>query len=98
YCLSLFPKSAVITLDAITAAVIFLVRLIERSENFNQEQLEDFKEGLTQMLVERFETHWFPDQPCRGQGYRCIRINERDFRDATLERETVACRFLSMRT
>lgn len=80
-------------LDEISAAVIFLVRLIERSENFNQEQLEDFKERLSQMLAERFENHWFPDQPCRGQGYRCIRVNERDPRDATLERAAVACGF-----
>ncbi|KAJ4436055.1 hypothetical protein ANN_18682 [Periplaneta americana] len=77
-------------LDEISAAVIFLVRLIEKSENFNQEQLEDFKARLSELLVERFENHWFPDQPCKGQGYRCIRVNERD-RDATLERAAVAC-------
>lgn len=80
-------------LDEISAAVIFLVRLIERSENFNQEQLEDFKTRLSQLLVERFENHWFPDQPCKGQGYRCIRVNERDPRDATLERAAIACGF-----
>ncbi|KDR13273.1 Protein BTG3, partial [Zootermopsis nevadensis] len=80
-------------LDEISAAVIFLARLIERSENFNQEQLEDFKEHLSQLLVERFENHWFPDQPCKGQGYRCIRVNERDPRDATLERAAIACGF-----
>lgn len=80
-------------LDEISAAVVFLVRLIERSENFNQEQLEDFKTRLSQLLVERFENHWFPDQPCKGQGYRCIRVNERDPRDATLERAAIACGF-----
>lgn len=80
-------------LDEISAAVIFLVRLIERSENFNQEQLEDFKTRLSQLLVERFQNHWFPDQPCKGQGYRCIRVNERDPRDATLERAAIACGF-----
>lgn len=79
-------------LDEISAAVIFLVRLIEKSENFNQEQLEDFKARLSQLLEERFENHWFPDQPCKGQGYRCIRVNERD-RDAILERAAIACGF-----
>jgi protein Tob/BTG len=78
-------------LDQISAAVAFLVRLIERSDNFNQEQLEDFKSHLSQLLVEHFENHWFPDQPCRGQGYRCIRINEQNPRDSTLERAAIAC-------
>lgn len=78
-------------LDEISAAVIFLVRLIEKSENFNQEQLEHFKARLSELLIERFENHWFPDQPCKGQGYRCIRVNERDRRDATLEAAATAC-------
>ncbi|PSN30417.1 Protein BTG3 [Blattella germanica] len=80
-------------LDEISAAVIFLVRLIEKSENFNQEQLDHFKERLSELLVERFENHWFPDQPCKGQGYRCIRVNERDPRDATLAAAAVSCGF-----
>lgn len=78
-------------LDEISAAVLFLVRLIEKGENFNQEQLQDFQKNLSDLLVERFENHWFPDQPCKGQGYRCIRVNERDRRDATLERAALAC-------
>ncbi|XP_047107587.1 protein BTG1-like isoform X2 [Schistocerca piceifrons] len=78
-------------LDEISAAVLFLVRLIEKSENFNQEQLQDFKTRLSELLVERFKNHWFPETPFRGQGYRCIRVNERDRRDATLERAAIAC-------
>lgn len=78
-------------LDEISAAVLFLVRLIEKSENFNQEQLQDFKTRLSELLVERFKNHWFPETPFRGQGYRCIRVNERDRRDVTLERAAIAC-------
>ncbi|XP_039280244.1 maternal B9.15 protein isoform X2 [Nilaparvata lugens] len=77
--------------EEISAAVLFLVRLIEKSENFNKEQLEDFKLRLSELLVERFENHWFPDKPFKGQGYRCIRVNERDRRDATLEQAARAC-------
>jgi protein Tob/BTG len=80
-------------LEEISAAVIFLVRLIERSENFSKEQLEDFKTCLSQLLAERFKNHWFPDQPCKGQGYRCIRVNEWNPRDATLERAATTCGF-----
>lgn len=78
-------------LDEISAAVLFLVRLIEKSENFNQAQLQDFKTRLSELLVERFKNHWFPETPFKGQGYRCIRVNERDRRDATLERAAIAC-------
>lgn len=77
--------------DEISAAVLFLARLIEKSENFNKGQLEEFKTRLSELLVERFENHWFPDQPFKGQGYRCIRVNERDRRDATLEQAARAC-------
>lgn len=77
--------------DEISAAVLFLARLIEKGENFNQGQLEDFKTRLSQLLSERFENHWFPDVPHKGQGYRCIRVNERDRRDASLEEAARAC-------
>ncbi|XP_067007496.1 protein BTG1 [Anabrus simplex] len=78
-------------LDEISAAVLFLVRLIEKSENFNQDQLQDFQKHLSALLMERFENHWFPDQPFKGQAYRCIRVNGTDRRDPTLERAAVAC-------
>lgn len=29
------------------------------------------------LIAEHYEDHWFPDAPCRGSGYRCIRINHR---------------------
>lgn len=77
--------------DEISAAVLFLARLIEKGENFNQGQLEDFKTRLSQLLLERFENHWFPEVPHKGQGYRCIRVNERDRRDASLEEAARAC-------
>lgn len=77
--------------DEISAAVIFLVRLIEKGENFNQLQLEEFKSCLSELLTERFENHWFPDSPQKGQGYRCIRVNELDRHDASLEKAAQAC-------
>ncbi|KAJ8876136.1 hypothetical protein PR048_024045 [Dryococelus australis] len=77
--------------DEISAAVRFLIRLIEKSENFNHDQLEEFEACLSKLLLERFQDHWFPEQPCKGQGYRCIRLNERDPRDAILEQAAIAC-------
>ncbi|XP_046676530.1 protein BTG3-like [Homalodisca vitripennis] len=77
--------------EEISAAVIFLARLIEKGENFNPDQLEEFKSCLSELLTERFENHWFPDFPQKGQGYRCIRVNELDRRDASLEKAARAC-------
>lgn len=77
--------------DEISAAVLFLARLIEKSENFNHEQLEHFKDRLSQLLTEKFENHWFPDKPDKGQGYRCIRVNGVSRRDSTLEKAASAC-------
>ncbi|XP_024215328.1 protein BTG1 isoform X2 [Halyomorpha halys] len=77
--------------DEISAAVVFLVRLIEKSENFNREQLEHFKDRLSELLLEKFENHWFPEKPDKGQGYRCIRVNGVNRRDETLEQAAIAC-------
>uniref|UniRef100_A0A1B6C3B4 Anti-proliferative protein domain-containing protein n=1 Tax=Clastoptera arizonana TaxID=38151 RepID=A0A1B6C3B4_9HEMI len=77
--------------DEISAAVVFLARLIEKGENFNPEKLENFKTHLSELLVERFENHWFPELPHKGQGYRCIRVNERDRHDASLAKAAHAC-------
>ncbi|XP_012543085.1 maternal B9.15 protein [Monomorium pharaonis] len=72
-------------LNEIRAAVLFLVNLIEKSEKFSPDQLECFERHLVKLLTERFKNHWFPDKPFKGQGYRCIRVNGHNRRDATLE-------------
>ena len=76
--------------DEISAAVLFLTRLIEKGENFNHDQIEHFKLCLSETLVERFENHWFPDKPDKGQGYRCIRVNGVNRREPALEKAALA--------
>lgn len=34
-----------------------------------------FIERLTVALQEKFRGHWYPDNPGRGQAFRCIRVN-----------------------
>ncbi|RLU25248.1 hypothetical protein DMN91_003341 [Ooceraea biroi] len=72
-------------LNEIQAAVLFLGQLIEKNEKFSPDQLECFKRHLVQQLMERFRNHWFPEKPFKGQGYRCIRVNSHNRRDASLE-------------
>lgn len=39
--------------EEILAAVMFLVRFIEKSETFPRDQLENFKNNLTSLLTQR---------------------------------------------
>ncbi|XP_034939246.1 protein BTG1-like [Chelonus insularis] len=71
--------------NEITAAVLFLVQLIEKNEKFSPDQLDCFRRRLIELLTERFKNHWFPDKPFKGQGYRCIRVNGHSRKDETLE-------------
>ncbi|XP_014223826.1 protein BTG3-like [Trichogramma pretiosum] len=71
-------------INEIQAAVQFLLTLIGKNKNYSADQMECFQRNLIEMLTERFENHWFPDQPFKGQGYRCIRVNAHNRRDATI--------------
>jgi len=53
----------------------FLVHLIRRRHTGSDAQLERFKVAIVEVLRRRYRDHWFPDKPCKGSGYRCIRIN-----------------------
>jgi len=34
-----------------------------------------FRVAIVEVLRRRYRDHWFPEKPCKGSGYRCIRIN-----------------------
>lgn len=57
----------------------------------NNNKVEQFRQCLTNALYERFHNHWFPDQPTKGQAYRCIRLNEWDRHDTTLQKACLQC-------
>ncbi|KAG9280684.1 protein BTG1 [Astyanax mexicanus] len=61
----------------ITAAVGFLSRFIRVKGHVNDRQLQTFSQTLQDILAEQYKHHWFPDRPCKGSGYRCIRINHK---------------------
>ncbi|CAL8337683.1 unnamed protein product [Arctogadus glacialis] len=61
----------------ITAAVGFLSRFLRIKGHVNDRQLQTFSQSLQDILNEQYKHHWFPDRPCKGSGYRCIRINHK---------------------
>ncbi|MBN3295259.1 protein BTG1 [Amia ocellicauda] len=61
----------------ITAAVGFLSRFLRTKGLVNDRQLQTFGQSLQDLMAEQYKHHWFPDRPCKGSGYRCIRINHK---------------------
>ncbi|XP_030766255.1 protein BTG3-like [Sitophilus oryzae] len=77
--------------EEVCAAVKFFACFLEKSEKVPREQLCNFEKHLTDLLIERFEKHWFPDLPSKGQGYRCIRVNGLNPVDLTLKLAASKC-------
>ncbi|KAK7082176.1 BTG [Halocaridina rubra] len=77
--------------EEITAAVLFISKLVRRSTSLSEESVDKFELRLQELLSDRFSTHWHPNQPWRGQGYRCLRVNENLRREPTIERAARDC-------
>ncbi|OXA60913.1 protein BTG3 [Folsomia candida] len=73
--------------EEVSVAAKFLIKVVENGCNgsLSQEQLEGLQERLVELLCSRFENHWFPDKPNRGQAFRCIRVNEMVRKDSIIE-------------
>lgn len=54
----------------------YIVRLLNRHQKLDSKQVEKFTETLASILCDKFEGHWYPDSPQKGQAYRCIRIEK----------------------
>lgn len=70
----------------IAAVVFFLKRLIKKVEKLDAEKVDLFVERLTVALQEKYKGHWYPDNPSKGQAFRCIRVNRFQKEDAELLR------------
>ncbi|XP_056399208.1 protein BTG3-like isoform X2 [Hyla sarda] len=68
----------------IEAAVNFLVKILSLRKTLKRGQLDALGENLMCLLWERYQGHWYPDMPFKGQAYRCIRINSWQYVDESL--------------
>ncbi|NXH94352.1 B915 protein, partial [Pachycephala philippinensis] len=71
--------------DEIAAAVFFITKLVKREGRLSKDEVEKLAARLTTVLFEKYKNHWYPENPCRGQAFRCIRINKQQPRDPLLE-------------
>ncbi|NXC80856.1 B910 protein, partial [Cercotrichas coryphoeus] len=62
--------------DEIAAAVFFVTKLVKREGKLSKDEIEKFAAKLTTILFEKYKSHWYPDNPCRGQAFRCLRMNK----------------------
>ncbi|KAE8594229.1 hypothetical protein XENTR_v10019508 [Xenopus tropicalis] len=62
--------------EEVKLGAAYIVRLLNRHQKLDSEQVERFTQTLTSMLCDKFEGHWYPDSPQKGQAYRCIRIEQ----------------------
>ncbi|KAL4226995.1 Protein btg1 [Mactra antiquata] len=61
--------------DEIKSAVDFLTNILRSRGDVNETQTYQFNTTLTNLLLHRYQDHWFPEKPFKGSGYRCIRLN-----------------------
>lgn len=61
----------------IDSAVQFICGLL-RARSLSLDLVETFRTVLCEVMYGRYKDHWFPDKPCKGSAYRCMRINDRN--------------------
>lgn len=61
--------------DEIKSAVDFLTNILRTRDEINEVQTGHFNAALQNLLITRYQGHWFPEKPFKGSGYRCIRLN-----------------------
>lgn len=63
-------------LKEVKSAADFLTSLL-KAAHVKESQTDIFNDSLQAELCRHYKDHWFPDKPCKGSGFRCIRINHK---------------------
>lgn len=62
----------------IESASTFLANLLKlENRSIKIARIEMFRRTLEELLRHHYQHHWFPEKPCKGSGYRCLRINHK---------------------
>lgn len=56
--------------EEIAATVFFIVRLAKKHGKLDRVERENFAVELTSVLFENYKSHWYPENPTKGQAFR----------------------------
>lgn len=73
----------------VRSAIKFLSEVLLRNSKVNQEQVQKFKDILEQLMITKFQNHWHPSKPLKGNAFRCLNIDTTAI-DPVLETATKA--------
>lgn len=76
--------------EEVCSAIKFLSQVLSRNSKVNQEHIQTFNDTLEQLIIARFENHWHPNKPLKGNAFRCINIDELTGIDPVLLKATKA--------
>ncbi|XP_068098937.1 protein BTG4 isoform X2 [Hyperolius riggenbachi] len=62
--------------EEIAATVVFITMFVKKHRKLSKHKTELFAAKLTTILFARYRSHWYADNPAKGQAFRCIRINK----------------------
>ncbi|KAM3921578.1 protein BTG3-like [Leptodactylus fuscus] len=71
--------------EELKAGVEYIKTLANKGNKLKQMKIDIFGAILAEILCQKFQGHWYPENPIKGQAYRCIRINRHDREENILE-------------
>ncbi|KAJ8256949.1 hypothetical protein COCON_G00191010 [Conger conger] len=72
--------------EEIAATVFFVTRLAKKHGRLDRRRREKFAVELTSVLFDHYKSHWYPNNPSKGQAFRCLRMNKAQLKDPIVER------------
>ena len=60
--------------EEINSAVKFLTQFLSQTE-LSPDQIAVFRDNLSFLITERFQNHWHPSSPLKGNAYRCLNVD-----------------------
>ena len=64
--------------EEVQSAARFVCDKLKENQHLSDEQCELFKTTLEELMFQRFQNHWHPDKPLKGNAYRCLNINHEE--------------------
>lgn len=61
--------------EEVSSAVNFLSKLLATRPSVTGAQCSLFRDNLERLLTAKFENHWHPSKPLRGNAFRCLNID-----------------------